>query len=464
MTGAPFEIAGPTSPFAVNLDQRYLLLPEFTLESGECLTNAPIAFQTWGKLNAEGTNAVLVCHAISGNALATVWWDSLVGPGRVIDTNKFFVVCCNALGSPYGSASPVTRRGGEDVRNGHWQEASFVRESEKQTEISWWGSEFPQTTLRDDVQYVTRSHSAHKHVLDYLGIQQLVLVIGGSMGGMLSLEWPMCYPVRNPRTKDALPEAKEGEQKFVRAVALMASPARHSAWAIAWSEIQRKSITSDGLYKDGNYLLSESPSDGLSAARMCALITYRFPTSLERRFRRLRGKQNMKKPAAPPVPPSRSVAENVNASPTKIAQIREPQDREMFAVQSYLHHNGKKFVDRFDPNCYIHLTHKLDAHDAARERHGWASNIGAADSDEALSRVLRHLGTSPVGCEMIIFSITSDLLYPPHDQRFIHESVPGSQLALVTSSEGHDAFLLEFTQIERNMRAFVQKLCPDAKL
>ncbi|WFD04344.1 hypothetical protein MOBT1_003051 [Malassezia obtusa] len=120
MTGAPFEIAGPTSPFAVNLDQRYLLLPEFTLESGECLTNAPIAFQTWGKLNAEGTNAVLVCHAISGNALATVWWDSLVGPGRVIDTNKFFV-----------------------------------------------------------------------HVLDYLGIQQLVLVIGGSMGGMLSLEWPI---------------------------------------------------------------------------------------------------------------------------------------------------------------------------------------------------------------------------------------------------------------------------------
>ena len=156
MGAAPFEIAGPTSPFAVQLDQRYLVLPELPLESGKTLVNAPIAFKTYGTLNAQGTNAVLVCHAISGNALAAEWWDSLVGPGKVIDTNTFFVVCCNALGSPYGSASPVTRRGGEDVRNGAWRAAPFVHAPEAQTERQWWGADFPQTTLRDDVQYVRR--------------------------------------------------------------------------------------------------------------------------------------------------------------------------------------------------------------------------------------------------------------------------------------------------------------------
>lgn len=155
MAHTPFEIPGPTSPFAVNLDQRYLIVPEFTLESGHQLTNAPVAFQTWGKLNAEGTNVILVCHAISGNALANVWWDTMVGPGHVIDTNKYFVVCCNALGSPYGTASPVTRRGGEELHDGQWKEPPFVRASQKQTEVLWWASDFPQTTLRDDVRYVS---------------------------------------------------------------------------------------------------------------------------------------------------------------------------------------------------------------------------------------------------------------------------------------------------------------------
>lgn len=288
------------------------------------------------------------------------------------------------------------------------------------------------------------------------------------MGGMLSLEWPLCYPVRNSTSPNALPEAKPGEQKYIRSVVLLASPARHSAWAIAWSEIQRMTIMADSRYKNGKYLLSAAPLDGLSAARMCAMITYRYHKSLERRFSRMRGKQNLKASQAQPSQPSRpvgvEVVEKSTPPPAELASISDPQDREMYAMQSYLHYHGRKFVDRFDPNCYIHLTHKLDAHDAARDRHSWAPHVDKANTDAVLRHVLRHLGTSPIGCEVLSFSITTDELYPTPDQQFICESIPGSQLFVVNSEEGHDAFLLEFTQIERVMRAFMKKLTTEAKL
>lgn len=307
-------------------------------------------------------------------------------------------------------------------------------------------------------------------MLDYLGVQQLVLVIGGSMGGMLSLEWPLCYPVRTPQSADALAQGRTDAPKYIRAIALMASPARHSAWAIAWSEIQRMTIAADTRFRGGHYLLAEPPTKGLAAARMCAMITFRYPVSLERRFRRMRGKQNLSKPAPAPGPAatpakvSMAVVEKGDLPPMEMAQITDPQDREMYAVQSYLHYHGRKFVGRFDPNCYIHLTHKLDAHDAARDRHAWAPHAKDAESNEALGGVLRHLGTSPHGCDVLIFSITSDQLYPPEEQTFMHTSIPGSELVTITSNEGHDAFLLEFAQIEHTIRTFVQRVRPDAKL
>lgn len=308
-----------------------------------------------------------------------------------------------------------------------------------------------------------RLSSLHKHVLDYVGVQQIALVIGGSMGGMLSLEWPLCFPVRNPGSVDALPNGSKNEQPYIRGVALLASPARHSAWSIAWSEIQRASIAADARYKGGRYLLSDPPEQGLASARMCAMMTYRHPDSVDRRFRRLRGKQNLK-PAADKSGEITKLAEKSGTTPAELAKIEGQQSREMFAVQSYLKYQGEKFLERFDTNCYVHLTHKLDAHDAARDRHSWAKESGSADSDEVLAGVLRHLGTSPVGCKIITFSITSDLVYPPPDQYFIHHSVPGSQLQVVDSSEGHDAFLLNLPSIENAVRAFMQKLSASAKL
>lgn len=151
-----FEIPGPTSPLAVNLTQRYLVVPSFTLESGEELRNVPIAFKTWGELNSERNNAVLVCHPISGHADTAEWWSPLFGDGKVLDPSKYFVVSCNAIGSPYGSLSPLTRKGGEDIAaDGTWTCSPHVHAPMEQDTQIWWGSDLPHSTIRDDVQYVS---------------------------------------------------------------------------------------------------------------------------------------------------------------------------------------------------------------------------------------------------------------------------------------------------------------------
>ena len=152
---APFEVHGPTTPLCTAIDQRYLIVPSFTFESGDKLVNVPVAFKTWGKMNAARDNVLLVCHPISGSADAGDWWSPLFGPGRQLDTEKFMVVCCNAIGSPYGTASPLTRRGGEQVSaDGTWTCSEHVHHPDAQESLSWWGPDFPQSTVRDDVRYV----------------------------------------------------------------------------------------------------------------------------------------------------------------------------------------------------------------------------------------------------------------------------------------------------------------------
>ncbi|UCG71314.1 MAG: alpha/beta fold hydrolase, partial [Chromatiales bacterium] len=136
-------------------------IPEFTLEAGTVLRDVPVAFRTWGSLNAGGTNAIVICHALTGNPEADDWWADLLGPGRALDTDRYFVVCANVMGSPYGTASPLTTNPdtGEP-----------------------WGNEFPATTVRDTV-------ALHRVLLDRLGVTQVLFAIGGSLGGMQALEW-----------------------------------------------------------------------------------------------------------------------------------------------------------------------------------------------------------------------------------------------------------------------------------
>ncbi|GAB5518317.1 MAG: homoserine O-acetyltransferase [Rhodothermales bacterium] len=214
-------------------------IPTHELERGGTLQQAPVAFETWGMLNAEGSNAILVCHALTGDTHIDEWWSGLFGPGRVLDPTTHFIVACNVLGSPYGSVSPLS-----------------VDPSTGQP----YGPRFPDLTIRDTV-------AAQKQVLEHLGVQRLELAIGGSMGGMQVLEWAFYG-------------------KFVHALAVMAVGGRHSPWCIGWSEAQRHAIFADPKWKGGEYDSTDPPRAGLSAARMMAMIAYRSSLEFEARFGR----------------------------------------------------------------------------------------------------------------------------------------------------------------------------------
>ena len=216
-----------------------ILLPEFELESGQLLRDAPVAYHSWGALNEKGDNAVIVCHALTGDSDVSAWWGGLLGPGKALDTDRYFIVAANVLGSPYGSVSPLSVHPGNGLR---------------------YGGAFPQVTIRDTVR-------AHKLLLDELGVQRLELAIGGSMGGMQVLEWAFM-------------------DEFVKRIVPIAVGGRHSAWCIAWSEAQRQAIYADEKWKDGMYEPGDQPSAGLAAARMMAMVSYRSMEIYQQRFGR----------------------------------------------------------------------------------------------------------------------------------------------------------------------------------
>lgn len=537
----PREIPGPTSPQSSLLAgrQRYLLFPRFTLESGITLTNVPVAFKTWGRLADTRDNALVVCHALTGSADVEDWWGPLLGVDKVFDYSRFFVVCCNVLGSPYGSASSCTQAGGESSWAQHGDDAAAI-DATAQAKMQWdgqgwWGPEFPATTVRDDVRI-------QKLVLEFLGVESVAAVVGGSMGGMAVLEWPLVFPTRWPGRADST-------ARYIQAIVPLATSARHSAWCISWAEAQRQSIYSDPLFKHGYYLPAEPPRNGLSAARMAALLTYRSRDSFESRFGRRVGKALKGGGAALPVPDAHSEAQaktlddqrrrslahdaaaahnegnlsprvkpygsnsplngyfagpnGASLSPTAttppvpavphaptelsdqaVERLVEPFSPstapEIFSAQSYLRYQGDKFVRRFDANCYIHLTRKMDTHDVARSRWGWrvlrtSDRITGVvlDSgvrpetdeaeDAALMRVLDVLSAHEAvegkvqPPAVLVVSIESDGLFAPPEQMLIHDLVRGSEFVSVKSSDGHDGFLLEFEQINASVGAFLRK-------
>jgi len=221
-----------------------LRIQTFTLESGTTLRDVPVAYRTWGTLNAAGTNAVLVCHALTGDTAVDEWWAGLLGPGRALDPAKDFVVCLNVPGSPYGSVSPVTTN--PDTGEPY-------------------GPDFPAFTIRDTVRL-------HRRALERLGVRKLACVVGGSMGGMHVLEWAF------ERTEDGAP--------FVRSLVPIAVGGRHTAWQIGWSEAQRQAIYGDPKWRGGQYPPDDPPSSGLATARMMAMVSYRSQPSFEGRFGR----------------------------------------------------------------------------------------------------------------------------------------------------------------------------------
>ena len=290
------------------------LADPLVLQSGIALAPVTVAYQTYGRLNAAGSNCVLVCHALTGDQYVAGphpvsgkrgWWDHLIGPGKVIDTNRFFVVCANVLGGCMGSTGP--------------KEPSPASGRP-------WGLKFPVITIRDMVQ-------AQSKLLDHLGVNQLFCVVGGSMGAMQVLEWAHRHPER------------------VFAAMPIAGSYRHSAQNIAFHEVGRQAIMADPDWCHGAYLEeSKIPKRGLAVARMAAHITYLSETALHRKFgRRLQDRD--------------ALTYGFDAD---------------FQVESYLRHQGYTFVDRFDANSYLYITRAMDYFDLAAENDGVLSKAFTA--------------------------------------------------------------------------------------
>jgi homoserine O-acetyltransferase len=329
-------------------DRQFAPISNLKLESGRTLASARIAFETWGELNHEHTNAVLVLHALTGDSHATGgaskahptegWWSDIIGPGLAIDTDKYFVVAPNMLGSCQGSTGPSSL-------------GSNGRE---------FGALFPYLTIRDQVK-------AQYELSKLLGITAWNAVIGGSMGAMQSLEWAIMYP-------DAL-------QK----VAIIAAPAITSADQIATNSIQVEAIKTDPAFADGNYYDAKpgfGPHRGLALARRMALLNYRTNSELNDRFER-----------------------------TWQSQVSPLGHGGRFAVESYLDFHGNKFTRRFDANSYITLNEAMNSHDVGRGRGSVEEALGTVRATSLIAgidtdryfpiadqqRIADHIGGTMIG-------------------------------------------------------------------
>jgi homoserine O-acetyltransferase/O-succinyltransferase len=299
------QIDEPSSPVA-----RFGADEPLLMDAGVALAPWQIAYQTYGTLNAARSNAVLICHALTGDQhVANVhpvtgkpgWWETMVGPGRPIDTDRFFVVCANVIGGCMGTTGPASRNPATGRP---------------------YALDFPVVTVRDMVR-------AQAALLDRLGIESLFCVTGGSMGGMQVLQWAVSYP---ERVFAALP---------------IAAAARHSAQNIAFHEVGRQAVMADPDWRRGRYLDEGTrPSKGLAVARMGAHITYLSEMALHRKFGR-----NFQDRTAPTF--------SFDAD---------------FQIESYLRYQGLSFVERFDANSYLYVTRAMDYFDLAAEHGGVLAN------------------------------------------------------------------------------------------
>jgi homoserine O-acetyltransferase len=299
-------VAAPCTDERLGLRRCVRLSAPLKLDSGATLTPVDIAYETYGALNADKSNAILICHALTGDQHVASdhpitgkpgWWTRAVGPGKPIDTERYFVICANVLGSCMGSSGPASI----DPATG-----------------APYAMRFPVITIADMVR-------AQLMLLDHLGIERLGAVIGGSMGGMQALAWPTLFPER------------------VEAAVVIASTARHSAQNIAFHEVGRQAIMADPNWREGNYYADGSaPTAGLAVARMAAHITYLSEAGLTEKFgRRLQARE------------AKTFGFDAD-----------------FQVESYLRHQGISFVERFDANSYLYITRATDYFDLAEDHGG----------------------------------------------------------------------------------------------
>jgi len=351
-----------------------------TLKSGAVLPQFDLVYETYGTLNADKSNAVLICHALSGTHHVAGkyaesdkyagWWDNLVGPNKPLDTNKFFVIGLNNLGGCHGSTGPV----------------SINPDTNQQ-----WGSQFPVVTVEDWVK-------SQALLADYLGIQQLAAVIGGSLGGMQALQWTMAYPER------------------VRHALVIASAPNLTAQNMAFNEVARQAIITDPEFHGGDYYAHNVlPRRGLRIARMLGHITYLSDDAMGAKF-------------------GRKLKDGVKYS----------FDAE-FEMESYLRYQGDKFAGEFDANTYLRMTRALDYYDPALNHDG--------DLSAALNKVT---------AKFLVVSFTSDWRFSPARSREIVKALLDNErtvsYAEVTAAHGHDAFLMPDAHYHNILRAYLNSI------
>jgi homoserine O-acetyltransferase/O-succinyltransferase len=353
---------------------------ELRLQSGTRLGSITLAYETYGKLNADKSNAIMILHALSGDAHVAGkhtandpkpgWWDEAVGPGKTFDTSKYFVICSNVIGGCRGSIGPssVNPRTGKP-----------------------YGLTFPVLAITDMVE-------AQRLLLDHLGIETLLAVAGGSMGGMLALQWAVSYPNR------------------VKSAIVLAATARVSPQSIALNEVARQAIYADPNWNHGDYYEGTPPNAGLAVARMIGHITYLSDASMREKFgRRL--------------------------------QEREKYGYEFateFAVENYLKYRGNSFTHRFDANSFLYLTKAIDYFDLS---------LGQS----SLAEAFRH-----VTAKFMVVSYSSDWLYPAAESeemvRALLQNGIDATYVEIQSNYGHDAFLLEIERLAGLAHDFLHRV------
>jgi homoserine O-acetyltransferase len=350
----------------------FVLDEHLALECGSFLARPTLHYAVYGRLNAARDNAVLVCHALTGSALVGAWWPEIFAPGAVLSLDHDFVICINMLGSCYGSTGP----GSVDPETG-----------------TVYGPEFPLVSIRDNVR-------AQAKLLDSLGVRRLRLVLGGSIGGMQTLDWAIHDP-----------------ERVERAVVIGVAPL--SAMGLALNHLQRQAIQHDPEWLGGRYLPQRQPRRGLSLARQVGMMSYKSTELFDERFGR-KPNRNGEDPWG--------LASGDGAPGGSLIGGR-------FDIAGYLDHQGERFVERFDANSYLAILRTMDTWDPLR---------GYSSAAEAFGRIRARL--SFVG-------ISSDWLFPPQSVRDFADAIRAAGVAAdyreMTSAHGHDAFLAEQAELVR---------------
>ncbi len=392
----PQDSVGIVTPQCLHFDE------PLTLRSGKVIASYDLMVETYGTLNAAKSNAILICHALSGDHHAAGyhtdadskpgWWDTCIGPGKPIDTNQFFVVCLNNLGGCAGSTGPISL----NPETG-----------------TFYGPDFPVVTVRDWVNSQLR-------LMHRLGIDQWAAVIGGSLGGMQVMRWSISYP-----------------EKVRHAIMIAVAP-KLSAQNIAFNEVARQSITADPNFHNGRYLEHGTyPKKGVMLARMVGHITYLSDSAMREKF----GK-SVDDPTNPAIT-SPSIKSNFGRD-LRSGKLSFGLDTD-FQVESYLHYQGERFSERFDANTYLLMTKALDYFDPS------------VDYDGDLSRTF-----AKSNCRFLLISFSSDWRFPPERTREIVDALLEARKRVsyleIEADQGHDAFLLPVPRYMEALTTYLRRV------